>query len=58
MVAPLCHDTEWVRNSQVGEELERFNATLGLFQRYAGQYAFDWLMVAAQGYQESRLDQL
>jgi membrane-bound lytic murein transglycosylase MltF len=28
-----------------------------LFRRYAGEYDFDWLMVAAQAYQESRLDQ-
>jgi membrane-bound lytic murein transglycosylase MltF len=27
------------------------------FKRYAGQYDLDWLMVAAQAYQESRLDQ-
>jgi membrane-bound lytic murein transglycosylase MltF len=28
-----------------------------LFQKYAGQYDFDWLLVAAQAYQESQLDQ-
>ena len=28
-----------------------------LFRQYAGTYEFDWLLVAAQGYQESRLDQ-
>lgn len=28
-----------------------------MFERYAGQYGFDHLMIAAQGYQESRLDQ-
>ncbi len=27
------------------------------FRRYAEEYDFDWLMVAAQAYQESRLDQ-
>jgi membrane-bound lytic murein transglycosylase MltF len=27
------------------------------FKKYAGQYGFDYLMVIAQGYQESRLDQ-
>jgi membrane-bound lytic murein transglycosylase MltF len=47
----------WVRNSMEEQELERFRATLGLFQRYAERYDFDWLMMAAQGYQESRLDQ-
>jgi hypothetical protein len=28
-----------------------------LFQKYAGQYDFDYLMIMAQGYQESLLDQ-
>ena len=27
------------------------------FQKYAEQYDLDWIMVAAQGYQESGLDQ-
>jgi membrane-bound lytic murein transglycosylase MltF len=49
--------TNWVRNSLAATELERFQSTLEFFQRYAGEYNFDWLMVAAQGYQESRLDQ-
>ena len=30
---------------------------LKLFEKYAGQYELDHLLVAAQGYQESRLDQ-
>ncbi len=29
----------------------------GLLKTYAGKYDFDWLMIAAQGYQESYLDQ-
>src|SRR3546814_12567772 len=28
-----------------------------LFQEYGDRYGFDWLMVGAQGYQESKLDQ-
>ena len=28
-----------------------------LFQKYSAQYDFDWLLMAAQGYQESGLDQ-
>src|SRR5208337_4781977 len=30
---------------------------LALFQKYAGEYGFDYLMIAALGYQESLLDQ-
>ncbi len=28
-----------------------------LFKKYGDRYAFDWLLMAAQGYQESRFDQ-
>jgi membrane-bound lytic murein transglycosylase MltF len=39
------------------EDWNRFEETLGLFKKYGEQYAFDPLMLAAQGYQESQLDQ-
>ena len=35
----------------------RFENTLALFKKYGALYRFDPLMLAAQGYQESRLDQ-
>lgn len=50
-------NTEYLRNSLAATEMERFQQTMALFQQYAGDYDFDWLMIAAQGYQESRLDQ-
>ncbi len=50
-------DNKWVRNATDDEDMERFNQTIDLFREYADEYKFDWLMVAAQGYQESRLDQ-
>jgi membrane-bound lytic murein transglycosylase MltF len=40
-----------------GADLQRFHDTVEIFRRYAGQYRFDTLMLVAQGYQESRLDQ-
>jgi len=36
---------------------DKFQDTIHLFERYSSQYGFDHLMIAAQGYQESRLDQ-
>src|SRR5262249_49710700 len=30
--------------------------TITLFRKYGDRYGFDWLMLAAQGYQESQLD--
>jgi membrane-bound lytic murein transglycosylase MltF len=37
--------------------MQRFRDTLTLFQQYGNQYGFDTLLLLAQGYQESRLDQ-
>ncbi len=50
-------NTKWVRNSLNDEALQRFNRTVRLFQIYADQYNFDWVMIAALAYQESRIDQ-
>jgi membrane-bound lytic murein transglycosylase MltF len=36
---------------------KRFSETLALFRKYGEKYGFDPLMLAAQGYQESGLDQ-
>jgi membrane-bound lytic murein transglycosylase MltF len=49
--------TKWIINSTSEEELKKFRETVEYFKKYSDQYGFDWLMVAAQGYQESRLDQ-
>jgi membrane-bound lytic murein transglycosylase MltF len=46
-----------IRNNGEIEELKRFEQTLAIFQRYGQQYDFDPLMLAAQGFQESQLNQ-
>ena len=38
-------------------DLKRFRDTVEIFRHYAGKYRFDTLMLVAQGYQESGLDQ-
>lgn len=38
-------------------EVARYEAVIGLFRKYAGRYGFDPLLVAAQAFQESGLDQ-
>ena len=50
-------DTKYVQNSLSQKELDKFEAMLALFEKYADQYDFDYLMVSAQAYQESGLDQ-
>jgi membrane-bound lytic murein transglycosylase MltF len=49
--------TKWAKNATSTEELAKFRRTVELFRRYGDRYAFDWLLLAAQGYQESQLDQ-
>jgi membrane-bound lytic murein transglycosylase MltF len=49
--------TRWARNAMSEQELKKFNTLVSLFRRYGQQYDVDWLLMAAQGYQESQLDQ-
>ncbi|MFT5332647.1 MAG: membrane-bound lytic murein transglycosylase MltF [Halioglobus sp.] len=57
LIKRYLKNTKWAKNALDPEGFEKFNQTIAMFERYAGQYGFDHLMIAAQGYQESRLDQ-
>ena len=48
---------QWVKNPTTAAELKKFEQTVDFFKKYADQYGFDYLMVVAQGYQESMLNQ-
>jgi membrane-bound lytic murein transglycosylase MltF len=50
-------DVKYVKNSASEAEMRKFQQMTELFKRYAGQYDFDYLMIGAQAYQESQLDQ-
>jgi membrane-bound lytic murein transglycosylase MltF len=50
-------DAARIKNAWADEDRDRFERTIGYFEEYAAQYAFDPLMMVAQGYQESGLDQ-
>ena len=50
-------NTKFVKNATSDAERKKFHALLDLFRKYGDQYQFDYLMMAAQGYQESRLEQ-
>ena len=44
-------------NAKADKDWERFQQAVDLFRKYGDQYGFDYLLLAAQGYQESQLDQ-
>jgi membrane-bound lytic murein transglycosylase MltF len=46
-----------IHDATSGPEMQKFRTTLAIFERYSSEYGFDTLMLMAQGYQESRLDQ-
>jgi len=50
-------DLDWPGNVLEEEDYRRFEEVVGIFERYGNQYGMDYLMVTAQGYQESQLRQ-
>ena len=49
--------TGHVKNATADAEMKRFRDVVGYFRKFGGQYNLDWMLMAAQGYQESRLNQ-
>lgn len=50
-------NTSWVLDEQRDRAMQRFREMSDLFREYGQEYELDWLMLVAQGYQESQLDQ-
>jgi membrane-bound lytic murein transglycosylase MltF len=48
--------TRYARDATSRAEAAKFQQVVELFRKYGSQYDLDFLLVAAQGYQESRLD--
>jgi membrane-bound lytic murein transglycosylase MltF len=46
-----------IKNNATSSEYKKFQNTIALFKKYGAMYHFDYLMLAAQGYQESKLNQ-
>jgi membrane-bound lytic murein transglycosylase MltF len=46
-----------VKPATSASEIKKFNATVAFFRKYGAQYDMDYLLMMAQGYQESLLDQ-
>ncbi|MGE5362295.1 MAG: transglycosylase SLT domain-containing protein [Bacteroidales bacterium] len=50
-------NTTYVKNAAADAERRKFEALIGFFLKYSKQYNMDFLLMAAQGYQESQLNQ-
>lgn len=50
-------NAKYVKNAAASKERRKFLAMVDVFRKYGDRYDVDWLLMAAQGYQESRLNQ-
>lgn len=50
-------DVKYVKNAASEQERKKFQDLVMYFKKYGDQYDVDWVLMAAQGYQESQLDQ-
>jgi membrane-bound lytic murein transglycosylase MltF len=50
-------EIKWVQDATSRNDLKRFNEMVKLFQQYGHQYNYPSLMLSAQAFQESRLNQ-
>jgi membrane-bound lytic murein transglycosylase MltF len=57
LINRYVRDFDWAGNALNDEDYQRFNDLQHLFKKYGDLYEMEYLFAAAQGYQESRLDQ-
>jgi membrane-bound lytic murein transglycosylase MltF len=50
-------NVKYVKNAASEKERKKFLTLVQYFQKYGAQYDVDWLLMGAQGYQESQLNQ-
>ncbi len=57
MTQRYLKSTRFARSATGAAEMKRFEQTIAFFRKYGDQYEMDFLLMAAQGFQESGLDQ-
>ncbi|HWU56101.1 MAG TPA: lytic transglycosylase F [Rhizomicrobium sp.] len=48
---------KYVKNASSDAERQKFQALIQIFRKHGAQYDVDWVLMGAQGYQESQLNQ-
>jgi len=56
-LARYLANAKYVKNAASQTERAKFEKMVGFFRKYGDKYDVDWLLMAAQGYQESQLNQ-
>jgi membrane-bound lytic murein transglycosylase MltF len=56
LYARYLRENRWVRDARSSRESKRLTGMVDHFEKYGELYGFDWRLLAAQAYQESRLD--
>jgi membrane-bound lytic murein transglycosylase MltF len=57
ILAKYFENVDLLKNATSETEMRKLRSAVDLFKKYSAQYDFDWLLVAAQAYQESGIDQ-
>jgi membrane-bound lytic murein transglycosylase MltF len=57
LLGKYLKNAKFVKNATSPAELKKFQDLIAMFRKYGGHYNVDYLLMMAQGFQESRLDQ-
>ncbi len=57
LLARYLRNTKWAKGITSKEEIRKFEQTIALFRKYGDRYDLEYLLLMAQGYQESELNQ-